>query len=239
MLNKGIKVLKKFFARNINDNMIIDGEEYMHLAVLRCKVGEKVICYLDNDQNEYLCQITEINKKQAYAKIEESYICKGNPKIKLTVFQGLPKGDKLELIAQKLTELGATKLITFESDFTIAKGNPVKIDRINKITKEACKQCGRSIPLEVSHCKLNDVLNCLNEFDLVLFANEKDKLEEANFVDAKNVAIIVGSEGGFSDSEIEKINSHNVTQIGLGERILRCETAAIALTAIVGYKLKI
>ncbi|MBQ3494126.1 MAG: 16S rRNA (uracil(1498)-N(3))-methyltransferase [Clostridia bacterium] len=227
--------MKKFFGQKNDDEIIIDGEELNHLAVLRCTKGEEVLCFA-GDEFEYLCQISEINKKFARLNILNKQICKGNPKLNITIFQGLPKAEKLELITQKLCELGASSIVPFESNFTIAKPNPGKIERLNKIAKEASKQCGRSLPLQVENAvSFKQMLQMLKNFDVVLFANEKQKLEAADIEQKQNIAIIVGSEGGFSDVEIQQIKQTGAKCIGLGERILRTETASIALCAIVGH----
>ncbi len=228
--------MKKFFGNIENDEIYIDGEDLMHLAVLRCEIGEKVLCYT-KDKFEYLCKIESISKKVAVCEIIEKKECESNPKFNITIFQGLPKQDKLEFITQKLTELGASSLIPFESNFTIAKPNSNKIDRLNKITLEACKQCGRSIPLKIeSAIKFNLMLEQLKNYDLVLFANETNKkITKIDFSNAKNIAIIVGSEGGFSPDEIEKLKDLKVTEFGLGSRILRCETASVMSCGLVSY----
>lgn len=228
--------MKKFFAKKKDDYFIFEGDELAHFNVLRCKIGEQVIC-LGDDGNDYLCEIVEISKKQARASILSCEKNTKNPVKNITVFQGLVKGEKLDLIVQKLTELGILNLYLFESEFAVAKANDGKIDRLNKISKEACKQCGRSIPLNIGlTLKFKQMLEKLKEFDILLFANEKNKLRNYETLkNSQNIAIIVGSEGGFSDNEIASINNLGAINFGLGERILRAETASIAMSAIVGY----
>lgn len=228
--------MKKFFADKINNQFIFENEELSHFNVVRCALGEKVLCF-DGSNKEYLCEIKEISKKRAVANIIEEKICEKNPKINITVFQGLVKGEKTDLIVQKLTELGISKLVMFESEFAVAKANNNKLDRLYKITKEACKQCGRSIPLEIAEMvKFKDMLEQLKDYDLICFANEKngDRLNEI-LPKSKNIAIIIGSEGGFSDNEIEKIYAVGAVNFGLGSRILRAETACIAISSVIGY----
>ena len=231
--------MKKFFGTKHNNLIYLDGEEAKHLAVLRCEVGETVLCYVADDL-EYTTQISSISKKEVICEIISSKHCEGNPTKNIVVYQGLPKQDKLELISQKLSELGITKVIPFESNFTIAKPNENKIERLNKICVESAKQCGRSIPLVVEQpIKFNAMLNQLSNYDIVLFANETNKqITDIDFSNAKNIAIIVGSEGGFSANEIEQLINQNVTQCGLGSRILRTETASIVLGGIVSYLTK-
>ena len=230
--------MKKFFGTKQDNIIILDDEETKHLAVLRCEIGEKILCFCGDDK-EYLCQIQSISKKQTICKVLETNICSKNPNKKISLFQGLPKLDKLELITQKITELGASEIIPFESDFTIAKTNLNKIDRLSRISQEACKQCGRSIPLKIHNpVKFNQMLEMLKDYDIVLFANETNKtISQSDLSNYNSIAIIVGSEGGFSQAEIEKIASVS-TNFGLGERILRTETASIVLCGIVSYLTK-
>jgi len=232
--------MKKFYAEKKDDLFLFEDDEFHHLNVLRCRVGEEIIC-LTTDGFEYLCEITSIEKKKAYAKIISKKLNDKNPNKQIAVFQGNVKGEKIDLIVQKLTELGISEFYTFESSFTTAKINNNKIERLNKISMEACKQCGRSIPLKINEgLKFKEMLSLLEEYDIILFANEKEKLR--NFDDLKNynkIAIIVGSEGGFSDAEIEQINQLNVINFGLGNRILRAETACIAMSSIICYLLDV
>lgn len=230
--------MKKFFAKRVGDEYIFEGSEFAHFNVLRCKLGEQVIC-LGDDGYDYLCEITQISKKNAVAKIISKSPNTKNPRVNITVFQGLVKGEKLDLIVQKLTELGISNLHTFESEFAIAKANDNKLDRLNKISQEACKQCGRSIPLNIGkNITFSQMLSMLNNYDMVLFANEKNTDRSLSQIEkCKNIAIIIGSEGGFSDTEIEQIYNVGATSFGLGERILRAETACIATSAIISYML--
>ncbi|MBE7074508.1 MAG: 16S rRNA (uracil(1498)-N(3))-methyltransferase [Clostridiales bacterium] len=228
--------MKKFFAKKVDNKFIFEGDELIHFNVLRTKIGEQILC-LSEDGFDYLCEVTLVTKKYAEAAIISSEKNTKNPIKKITIFQGLVKGEKLDLIVQKLTELGITQLVTFESEFAVAKANNNKIDRLNKVSLEACKQCGRSKPLIISETiKFDQMLNLLKEYNIVLFANEKNKLRNYNDLsNYNNIAIVVGSEGGFSDKEIKNLYNIGAVNFGLGERILRAETAAIALASIIGF----
>lgn len=232
--------MKKFFAIRKGDEYIFEGDELAHFNVLRCRVGEQVVC-LGDDGYDYLCEITQVTKKQAVAKIMSKDINTKNPKKNITIFQGLVKGEKIDLIVQKLTELGVTNLYMYDSEFAVAKANDNKLTRLNKISQEACKQCGRSIPLNIGQTlKFREMLDSLKNYDVILFANEKNKLRNYEEIkNAKNIAIIIGSEGGFSDNEIEQIYNLGAINFGLGERILRAETACIAIASIVGYMVNV
>lgn len=232
--------MKKFFAIRKGDDYIFEGDELAHFNVLRCRVGEQIVC-LGDDGYDYLCEITQVTKKQAVAKIISKEINTKNPKKNITIFQGLVKGEKIDLIVQKLTELGVTNLYMYDSEFAVAKANDNKLTRLNKISQEACKQCGRSIPLNIGQTlKFKEMLDSLKNYDVILFANEKNKLRNYEEIkNAKNIAIIIGSEGGFSDNEIEQIYSLGAINFGLGERILRAETACIATASIVGFMVNV
>lgn len=235
--------MKKFFVEKENfsgEFVNIVGDEFFHFSkVLRGKVGEKIIC-LCGDENQYFCEVVKIEKDFAVARVNKIELCTANPKIEIAVFQGLPKGEKLELIIQKISELGASEIVPFESDFTIAKGNPIKMERLEKIAREACKQCGRSKMLKISPTiKLCNIEKEITGFDLVLFLYENAKANETisalteKIKKAKKVAIIIGAEGGFSESENEFLSKLNIEKILLGKRILRTETATIALVGFV------
>ena len=237
--------MKKFFIEKEkidNSRILLDGAEFLHASkVLRTEIGENIVC-LCGDEFEYHCTITEITKKFLIAKVNQKVLCLKNPKFNITLFQGAVKGEKLELITQKCTELGISALIPFESQFTIAKKNITKIERLQKISQEACKQCGRSKPMEIfEFVKFKDLENSLKTFDLVLFLYENAPLEstlEKNITQiqkAKSVAIIVGAEGGFSDEENLKLLNLNATPICLGQRILRAETAAITICGFISF----
>lgn len=232
--------MKKFYGNLFNEKIIIDGEELKHLAVLRCEKNEQILCFV-GDENEYLCKIDSVDKKQAICSIIEKRVCEKNPTKSITLFIGLPKKDKLEFITQKTTELGIKEVIPFESNFTIAKPNENKLDRLQRITLEACKQCGRSVPVSISMpIKFKEMLEKLSNFDVVLFANETNtKINDINFSSFEKIAIIVGSEGGFSGEEIEFLTKlENVKEVGLGNRILRCETASVLMCGLVSYLTK-
>lgn len=228
--------MKRFYfeKEKLDSNYItLDGGEISHLSVLRISEGDKITCFC-GDEYDYNCTIQEIGKKRAILRIDEKIINNANPKTVIDVFQALPKSEKLELITQKLTELGVSNIYPFESDFTIAKRNDGKIDRINKIAVEACKQCGRSIPLIVHNVvKFNNIIEKLKEYDCVIFAYEKSTKNIKDIELKGKIAIVVGSEGGFSENEVNLLLKENIESISLGSRILRTETASITLAGFV------
>ena len=237
--------MKKIFVEKDclkNNQFEVSGQEFLHLVkVLRTSEGEDIICLL-GDEFEYFCTVTHIFKKSLNAVINQKKLCQKNPKCNITLFQGAVKGEKLELITQKCTELGITKLVPFESNFTIAKKNLGKLDRLKKISQEACKQCGRSIPMEICEfVGFKTLTEIIKDFDLALFLFEHAPLENTltgilpQIQSAKNIAIIVGAEGGFSEAENTEILKANALPISLGERILRAETASICMCGFVSF----
>lgn len=238
---------KRFFIdkSSLNNNTIILTEdEHQHLSkVLRLRVGDSVECFYDGGPI-INCTIEQITKNNSTLTVNSQVECTSNPQANITLFQGLPKLDKLELISQKLTEIGVTKIIPFSSTFCVAKENLNKVERLKKIVVSACKQCGRTLLTKVENpVKFNEMISMLSNYDLVVFANETENPENSlsqlfSQKNYKNVAYIVGSEGGFSKEEIEKLTSQtNVKSISLGKRILRTETASITLGGLLAYQL--
>lgn len=240
---------KRFFLQetDLHDNIItLVGDEHQHLSkVLRLRVGDKVECFYNNS-NILNCEITEITKNYSTLVVNDFTEVSSNPNINVTLFQGLPKLDKLETIAQKATELGVSSIVPFSSSFCVAKQNDNKIERLKKIVISACKQCGRTKLIEIMPClNFSTMLETLQKYDLVIFANEtensltlKQAIKKTNKSLLKNIALIVGSEGGFSKEEINALTSlKNVYSVSLGKRILRTETASISLSTLILYEL--
>ena len=171
--------------------------------------------------------------------------------VELYIFQGLPKADKMELIIQKGTELGVKEFIPLHLKRCIVKlsGKDAdkKIERWNKISEVAAKQCGRDIvPLVRNIESVDDVCKQINEFDLVLVAYEG---EENNYIKnellelkkSKNnykIAVVIGPEGGIDYEEVKKMQESNAKVVSLGKRILRTETVALQVSSIIMYELE-
>lgn len=231
--------MKKFIVDKTQiegDIITISGGEFDHLKkVLRLSCGDEIIV-LCGDGREYLCKIDSIGTKSAEAKISNISKCHADPRIKITVYQGIPKGDKFEFLIQKLSEVGVTRLVPFNSEFVVAKCKD-KQERFDKIAAETCKQCGRSKPMEVGKpISFRELLKEIRTHEACYFAYEK--AESGSFNDVSNfydIAIIVGSEGGFSEKESEEIISAGAKEISLGKRILRTETASLVLAGILSY----
>lgn len=235
--------IKRFFADKrdyVNGEIVISGEEFNHLSkVLRYKTGYKVIVNLDDDK-DYTGTIVSMDRDCAVVKVEkvEDNVC--TTRAEVTLFQALPKGDKLDFIVQKCVELGVKEIVPFKSAYT----NETKFNlaRQNRIALEACKQCGRSVRMSVGDLTdFQGVLGMLDGFDTVILPYEhatKGSMSEVEGIAAgKRIALIVGSEGGFAPDEVKDAQGKGAQVVSLGKRILRCETAAVIATGLVMYEL--
>lgn len=244
----------------------IVGDDAFHIArSLRMAVGEHVtIC--DTESMDYECELEKITDNEVVVKIVSEKASESEPSYCAKLFQALPKGDKLDFIIQKSVECGAFEIVPFESERCIAKSKQDaearKTERRNKIAAEAAKQCGRGIVPRVSDTVSFDaMLEMASKCDIGLFCYEecgvrnsltiKQALEEqlkktdnhafGNTKDPtgrkKSIAVVIGSEGGFSEREAEKAKAAGLIPVGLGKRILRTETAAVFSLSCIAYSL--
>lgn len=243
---------------NKNDSFIVDGEDAKHLIKsLRFKVGDKV-SVSNMEESIYDCEVSAIDKNQlelTVMNVKPATII--NP-LKIVLFQCLPKSNKLELIIQKAVEVGVDCIVPTDSLNCVVKLNDNKaidgkVQRWNKISLEAAKQCGRDdVPVVDEPVSFKEAVSRIKEMDLGIlpYENERshsirdlltyysDKVQDT--ISKKGfctVGIIVGSEGGFDESEVKFAEENGLLICTLGKRILRCETAAIVTTSIVNYVL--
>ncbi|WHE07910.1 16S rRNA (uracil(1498)-N(3))-methyltransferase [Thermoanaerobacterium thermosaccharolyticum] len=241
--------MRKFFVKNedIKDGIArINGDDAHHIiSVLRFKIGTKLI--ISNGKNQYVVSVIDIENSSVILKIIEEYNQVVESPVNITLYQGLPKSDKMDLIIQKCTEIGIKKIVPVETEFSTIKIKEKniynKISRWKKISLEASKQSGRSIvPDVLMPVGFKDALESLNEFDLCLIPYEKEtnmRLKDVlkkNF-DAKNICVFIGPEGGFSENEIMAAIEYGAIPVTLGPRILRTETAGIVTSSIILYEL--
>ena len=238
--------MPRFFVTKdkIQDNIIeIVEPDSRHIArSLRMAEGDEVtLC--DGEGMEYVCRLTRIRDEICLAKIESRLESQSEPDMEITLFMAYPKGDKLETVIQKAVELGATKIVPFESSRCIKRPKAEKADkqtaRLSRIAEEAAKQCGRAkIPPVTAPMSFKEMLSLTSESEISLLCYEnEDGLDIKNALKKlnkpKSICIIVGSEGGFSREEVEMATKKGCLSVSLGRRILRCETAPLyALTAL-------
>ena len=243
--------MDRFFVdkKNINlenNTCIIEGEDVKHISkVLRCRIGEELeVC--DNNNNEYICEITNIDKNQVELNILEKVDIQRESDLKIKVYQGLPKGPKMEMILQKLTEVGVDEIILVQTKRTVVKVDDKKedkkLERWERIIYEAAKQSKRGkIPSLRGVLTFKEALADMkeNDFNIAPYENEKTKsIKQAiKGVNINNIGIFVGPEGGFEETEIEAIEDVGGQSVSLGPRILRTETASLVASSIVLYEL--
>lgn len=243
--------MDRFFVdkKNINlenNTCIIEGEDVKHISkVLRCRIGEELeVC--DNNNNEYICEITNIDKNQVELNILEKVDIQRESDLKIKVYQGLPKGPKMEMILQKLTEVGVDEIILVQTKRTVVKVDDKKedkkLERWERIIYEAAKQSKRGkIPSLRGVLTFKEALADMkeNDFNIAPYENEKTKsIKQAiKGVNINNIGIFVGPEGGFEETEIEAIEDIGGQSVSLGPRILRTETASLVASSIVLYEL--
>lgn len=235
--------MRKLFFDKINENreIVITGDDHKHIAFsLRMRKGDEiVICAGGVD---YTAKITEITKDKTTVEIVGKARNLSEPSVDITLFFGALKGDKNDYIVQKCTELGVKKFVPFISKFSSVVKENVKTERLNKIALEASKQSGRGYVPEVCETiSFNDLYDFLDDYDLIVFPYEhEEQLSLAEFLDKGGrgkTAIIIGSEGGFSTAEAEKIREKSGDSVTLGERILRADTACVAVCSALMFAL--
>lgn len=230
-------ILMKRFLGLIDKNFVrICDDENVHLRnVLRLKAGDEIITF-NGDGFDYICQIISVSKNETLAKILKKIKCQAVPKNNLTLCMASVKREKIEQIVQKAVELGCKKLIIFEAERSNTKIKEEKFSRYEKIIISACKQCERADIMELQFQSFDEMLSHFAKSRIRLFANERNgQTFDLNLLkDKKDISILVGCEGGFTDGEIKKILALSPENISLGKRILRAETAAILLLGLAG-----
>lgn len=246
---------KRFFVNDeniyINENNInVTGPEVHHINVLRHKIGDIVRI------NNYEVEILTINQNEITGYIKSVEDTNTRDDIFVTLYQSYIKTDKMEFVVQKSVELGISKIVPFLSKNCVVKlddkDKTKKIERLNKISMEASKQCNRNDIVEVAGIlDIKDkerFVSYLNQNDVNIFAYEKSSnklksvLEDIKEKYEKNnkkltVGIIIGPEGGFDDSDIQTLKQlTNLYEVSLGRRILRAETASLNLLSIINYE---
>ncbi len=229
---------------DINENIAtIKGDEAQHISrVLRMKKGDAVtLC--DGEGMFYDAVLSDFDDKDVTAQISASYTAPTEPSVQLTVFQGVPKNPKLETVIQKLTEIGAVRLVPVDTKRAVAKlDKSAKVERLRKIAQEAAKQSKRGIVPEVKDSvSFKEAVKMAAEADLALIPYEEET--EVSLKSAlrgktpKTVSVMIGPEGGFDESEIKLAKDAGLQSVTLGKRILRTETAPLTVASIILYEL--
>jgi 16S rRNA (uracil1498-N3)-methyltransferase len=219
------------------DCMSIDGENGRHISKsLRMKPGEKItVC--DGRGNDCDCTISDISGELVTTQVNKVCKSQSEPSVFVTLYQCLPKSDKMELIIQKLTELGISRIVPVNSEFCIAKisgKEDKKLARWQKIALEAAKQSGRGIvPKIESPINFSQAVKNAPGEKIMLYEGGGEPLRNLVHDTDKEISFFVGPEGGFSVNELELAKVNHVKIATLGPRILRTETAPIAAVTVI------
>ena len=230
----------------VNGHYILDGDNYNHIKnVLRMKIGEQII--ISDGVKNSLTEIVEFTDQEVKAKvITENYINTELP-VKITLFQGLPKVDKLEFIIQKAVELGVYEIFPVSMKRSVVKieenKKQSKLARWQAISESAGKQCKRTIIPQIPDVvSLNKAIDICKDYDLIIVPYEDKNgmtttLETLKLIKSDmKIALFIGPEGGFDQKEIDDLINCGAKIVSLGKRILRTETASLtALSMIMLY----
>lgn len=252
--------MPKFFVKSeqIRGNTIeILGQDINHIRkVLRFQINEEIhICNSETEEN-FLCRISQIQEERIECniinKIEENI----ESNIQITIFQGLPKSDKMEYIIQKSVELGVYDIQPVEMRRCVVKLDEKdkikKVSRWQKISEVAAKQCKRDLIPKINNIiNISKVCDLIKKYDIVLVAYENEtkntlkeqiiKIKEMPKLQQKEkikIGVVIGPEGGLELEDVEKMKQNGAEIITLGKRILRTETVALNILSIIMYELE-
>lgn len=248
--------MHRFFIKRENiideSTILITGDDVRHIAnSLRLKPGEEITASTGEGM-DYLVEIVELTKEHVRCQVLHAGAAESEPKLQVTLFQGLPKSDKLDLIVQKCTEIGIERIIPVETRRTIVKLDDKKadrrLDRWQKIAEEAGKQSGRGkIPTIGPVLTFRGMLELLKleKFDLVLVPWEDEAglslrqalaISRSNKANPERIAYIIGPEGGLAEEEVQTLKDAGAQAVTLGPRILRTETAGLVVLTVLMYE---
>ena len=237
--------MQHYFINEKHENLMIFSNDDAHhiLNVMRLRNNDQVVCIFEN--SKYLCELV-IENKSVKAKIVEEIEDNSILPIKVVLFYSMPQGEKFELVLQKATELGVTEIIPVMTRKCIvsidSKKLPNKMERWNKILKEASEQSRRStIPLLREPINKEQVKEYMCETNLI--GDERKVVEGTSSMmnlvnNAKSISVLVGCEGGFTNDEFDYFKSIGFKGVSFGKRILRSETAAIYALSCIMFMLE-
>lgn len=247
--------MPRFFVKNeqIKGTTIeILGEDVKHIKnVLRKQIGDNIeICDQDTEKS-YICEIEKIGNESILTNIIEE-LQSYDDNIKVDIYQGLPKADKMELIIQKSVELGVNSIIPVAMKRCVvkieSKDESKKIARWQKIAESAAKQSGRSTIPEIKNIvNIEKIIQLIKEYDCVIVAyeNEKNNTIKRELLEIKEkvhdkvkIAVVIGPEGGLEEKDVELLKHNGAKIVTLGHRILRTETVALNVLSVIMYELE-
>ncbi len=237
--------MPRFFSEVTDEeNIILTGSDANHIGrSLRMRPGEELtVCCCGVDYN---CVIRSITADAVYLDLVSKHRCAAEPLVEVTLFQAVPKLDKLEYIIQKSIELGVSRIVPVLTRRCISRPDEQefarkKLPRLNKIAEEAAKQSGRGIIPEVAPMvSYKEALEIMKKLDRNVLLYEEEEggrfFGDVDFSGVKTVGLLIGSEGGFDKEEAAAATEAGAEQVWLGKRILRCETAPITALSILMF----
>ncbi len=246
--------MPKFFVTNeqVKDGTItIQGKDVNHIKhVLRMKIGEIIHICNTNQNQDYISKIEMMTEKAIFCKIIEYEETKVESNVKVSIFQGLPKSDKMELVIQKAIELGVNEIYPVQMKRCVVqlKDQNKKIQRWQTIAEVASKQCGRSMIPKIQNCiTIQDICQMSSQFDAILVAYEQEKIhtlkaelqllkKQYEKENTLKIGIVIGPEGGLATEEVELLQNYGGKSVTLGKRILRTETVALNVLSNIMYE---
>ena len=225
------------------DFIVLTGENAKHAKVLRLKNGEEVLV-CDGQGRECLCTVSDVSEGQIGLVVQRQQESDAEAAVRVSIYMAFPKGDKLEHVIQKATELGAAEIVAFPSGRCVSrpddKSLKKKLERWQKIAASAAEQSGRGvIPEVIVLGSYAEALKRAAQADkaILFYENEQTVTLRMSLCDGeyKSVSLLTGPEGGLESSEVEKARQAGLDICTLGKRILRCETAPLCALSAVMY----
>jgi 16S rRNA (uracil1498-N3)-methyltransferase len=234
---------RRFFVDSpiTGDTAVLTGQEAQHLSkVMRAKVGDELILF-DGSGAEFTARVEETGRSEVEVSIIARYEVDRELSFQLVIGVSLPKGDRQRWLVEKLVELGVTELVPLVTTRSVAQPNGNALERLRRAVIEASKQCGRNRLMVVGQASTFEAfLTVASDSDMRLIAHPPNANECAVswLAPSNNVVVAVGPEGGFTDEEVTRAEQHHWHKVSLGLRVLRSETAAVAIAAVVALQHK-
>jgi 16S rRNA (uracil1498-N3)-methyltransferase len=216
--------------------VVLQGPEAHHLATVRRFRPGDIVVLFNGDGNEYAAEILNAGRKNVSLQVLRVEQPRRELDFRLEVAAPLPKGDRGDFLIEKLTELGVTDFVPLQTDRSVVHPRDTKLERLQRTVIEASKQCGRNVLMQIHQLVVwNDYCRRDSQAESRLLAHPA---AGASIIDRMgNVCVAVGPEGGFTDDEVGIARSAGWRLVSLGPRVLRVETAALALATLLAVKL--
>lgn len=218
--------------------LVIDGDEAKHMKnALRMQAGDMFIAF-DGTGVDYLCRVVSLGA-EVVADVVDSGVNNAEPSVRVTLYQAYPKSAKMEEIVQKAVELGAHRIVPFVSSRCVKR--PEDASRLRRVALSAVKQCGRSVLPDVADVlRFDDALSLMKRHDALVVCWEEERETPLSAAlalagTATDIGVVIGPEGGLDQDEVNRMRAEGGVPVTLGPRILRTETAGIAVLAAIFY----